>query len=322
MRLAQTEMARAYNEGAWRYMQEKKWIDGGIWRTVHFTPCPECEALEGRFFPKDDMPSMPLHPWCYCDWEMHIRGEPIAEKPPLPDEVKQHLAMAPQRQKRGKTPADVRKPPKPTRLADLKTTEQMQAWAEVNYPHMKWDLAGGDPAAIKPMLTQWQILAKNHPNEAATLKAIRLGNTNKVAGVTLSGPKPVARYMALDKEIRLDVNRYSDHYYLQAGLDDAIGLQSVPGHAGLYSWSPQGTNKIGATLTHEFGHHFDDYHRAQKTTGWRHVRRFDADIRVSIYSLENEAEKLAETFAATYYGPAATRDIPIVHVMRQFLGLK
>ena len=77
MRLARTEMARAYHEGAIRYAEQKKWIDGGIWRTGSANPCPICADLDGQFFKKADIPSV-QHPHCFCYVDWHIEGD---EKP-------------------------------------------------------------------------------------------------------------------------------------------------------------------------------------------------------------------------------------------------
>jgi len=74
MRLARTEMARAYSEGTIRYGQSKDWIDGWIWRNggpAEDIPCQE----DGTFFPKSDPPTIPVHPNCMCFLELHIKGE-------------------------------------------------------------------------------------------------------------------------------------------------------------------------------------------------------------------------------------------------------
>jgi hypothetical protein len=81
MRLARTEYQRAFHEGMVRYMAEKTWIDGGIWRIGNVDACEICMELRDRFFPKDEIPEIP-HPQCLCHVEPHIAGEP------LPDGVK------------------------------------------------------------------------------------------------------------------------------------------------------------------------------------------------------------------------------------------
>ena len=72
MRLARTELARAYSEGTLRYGQTKPWIDGSIWRIGSGNPCPHCEDLAGTFFPKGSEEGIPLHPNCMCYWELHV----------------------------------------------------------------------------------------------------------------------------------------------------------------------------------------------------------------------------------------------------------
>jgi len=65
-RLAVTEINRAFHEGVLRYGKNKTWVSGYIWRTASGNPCEECESNEGQFFPKDEPPDIPLHPWCFC----------------------------------------------------------------------------------------------------------------------------------------------------------------------------------------------------------------------------------------------------------------
>jgi len=72
MRLARTEMNRAYHEGAVRYAQQKDWIDGVIWRTGSGAPCPICSDMDGVFYPKNEIPAIP-HPQCMCHTDIHIK---------------------------------------------------------------------------------------------------------------------------------------------------------------------------------------------------------------------------------------------------------
>jgi hypothetical protein len=76
MRMARTEMARAHYEGTVRYMAEKKWVDGGIWRLGNVEPCEICADLDGQFFEKGTEPMIP-HPQCMCYMEPHIRNDPM-----------------------------------------------------------------------------------------------------------------------------------------------------------------------------------------------------------------------------------------------------
>lgn len=75
LRLARTEMSRAYLEGSLRYAHRKTWIDGKIWRVGNITPCAICDDLDGQFFLLDDVPAIP-HPSCYCYTENHHTSEP------------------------------------------------------------------------------------------------------------------------------------------------------------------------------------------------------------------------------------------------------
>jgi hypothetical protein len=74
LRLSATEMNRAYVEGMIRYSKEKDWITGWEWVTASGNPCPDCTDQSGRFFPKNDPPNIPLHPWCFC-WPRPVYRE-------------------------------------------------------------------------------------------------------------------------------------------------------------------------------------------------------------------------------------------------------
>ena len=77
MRLARTEINRAYTEGSLRYGATKPWIDGYIWRVGSGNPCPICSDEDGQFFQKDEASGIPAHPHCMCYWEMHIAEEQL-----------------------------------------------------------------------------------------------------------------------------------------------------------------------------------------------------------------------------------------------------
>lgn len=77
MRLARTEINRAYAEGTLRYGATKPWIDGYIWRVGGANPCPICSDENGGFFLKDDATGIPAHPHCMCYWELHIAAEKL-----------------------------------------------------------------------------------------------------------------------------------------------------------------------------------------------------------------------------------------------------
>jgi len=90
MRLARTELNRAFAEGTYRYAQQKTWIDGYIWRRGGVGKCSsgECPNNADEFFPKDTPPEIPAHPHCLCYPELHIAGDPMPAdgEPPEPPE--------------------------------------------------------------------------------------------------------------------------------------------------------------------------------------------------------------------------------------------
>lgn len=75
LRLARTEINRAYVNGVYQYGQSKNWVDGYVWRVASGDPCEECLDEDGKFFPKDDPPDIPLHPHCMCYPEIHYANE-------------------------------------------------------------------------------------------------------------------------------------------------------------------------------------------------------------------------------------------------------
>lgn len=81
MRLARTELNRAFVEGTYRYALQKTWIDGYIWRRGGLGNCSsgECPANADQFFPKDEPPDIPPHPHCLCYPELHIEGDPVED---------------------------------------------------------------------------------------------------------------------------------------------------------------------------------------------------------------------------------------------------
>ncbi|MCK5020487.1 MAG: hypothetical protein KAS32_25945 [Candidatus Peribacteraceae bacterium] len=76
LRVASTELNRAFNEGMVRYAMKKKFIKGFIWRTGSGNPCPDCLDVEGNYYPKNEAPMLPLHPWCYC-WLYTVYDEKL-----------------------------------------------------------------------------------------------------------------------------------------------------------------------------------------------------------------------------------------------------
>ena len=64
LRLTATELNTAFVQGTYAYGDSKDWIDGYIWRIGNVNACEECLPHNGEFFPKDDPPEIPAHPWC------------------------------------------------------------------------------------------------------------------------------------------------------------------------------------------------------------------------------------------------------------------
>lgn len=75
-RLVVTEYARAYHEGTVRYIQRKKWLKGSIWRVGSGNPCETCAYFDGKYFPKDNPPMLPAHPFCMCYDELVLDEVP------------------------------------------------------------------------------------------------------------------------------------------------------------------------------------------------------------------------------------------------------
>lgn len=79
LRVARTEMARAYHEGTLRYGREKSWIKGNISHTTSGNPAPYDDSVDGQFFAKDDPPDIPYHPNCVCFAEIVMDDTPDSQ---------------------------------------------------------------------------------------------------------------------------------------------------------------------------------------------------------------------------------------------------
>lgn len=79
VRVARTELARAYNEGTVRYGIHKSWIKGWISRVGSNNPAPYDVSVNGKFFPKEAPPNIPYHPNCMCYPETVLDDTPDSE---------------------------------------------------------------------------------------------------------------------------------------------------------------------------------------------------------------------------------------------------
>jgi len=73
MRVARSELNRAFREGQIRYALQKPWIKEIIWHIGGPNPCEECDGLDGNAFPVAEVPDTP-HPHCMCWLETVIVG--------------------------------------------------------------------------------------------------------------------------------------------------------------------------------------------------------------------------------------------------------
>lgn len=73
MRVARTELNRAFREGQIRYAMKKPWIKEIVWHIGGPDPCEICEDLDGNAFPVDEVPDIP-HPHCMCWLETVVTG--------------------------------------------------------------------------------------------------------------------------------------------------------------------------------------------------------------------------------------------------------
>jgi len=78
LRLARTELSRAYVEGQHRYFATKDWIVGITHRVGGGNPCEECQSLDGTFYPKGEFSDIPVHPNCEC-YEEPVLSEEFNE---------------------------------------------------------------------------------------------------------------------------------------------------------------------------------------------------------------------------------------------------
>jgi len=75
MRLARTEVMRAYRETAKEALGRSPWVTALIWRRTGQDECAECDVLEGnRYGPSDVIPMDP-HPQCACILEQEAMSD-------------------------------------------------------------------------------------------------------------------------------------------------------------------------------------------------------------------------------------------------------
>ena len=73
MRVARSELNRAFREGQIRYALKKPWINEIVWRIGGPNPCETCDGWDGTAFPVAEVPDTP-HPHCMCWLETVIVG--------------------------------------------------------------------------------------------------------------------------------------------------------------------------------------------------------------------------------------------------------
>jgi len=70
--IARTETIRAHNQGQIKFYNTVG-VEKAIWQTAEDErTCPECAPLDGKVFPLDKLPSLPLHPDGRCYTEPEI----------------------------------------------------------------------------------------------------------------------------------------------------------------------------------------------------------------------------------------------------------
>jgi hypothetical protein len=79
LRLARTELSRAWHEGIQRYQQNKSWSDGFVWHISPQNCCDECTERDGKFYTPENLPEIPVHPHCMCWLIPHVRPEIAAQ---------------------------------------------------------------------------------------------------------------------------------------------------------------------------------------------------------------------------------------------------
>jgi len=73
MRVARSELNRAFREGQIRYARKKPWIKEIIWHRGSSVRCDECDDLDGNSYPVSEVPDTP-HPACMCWLETVVIG--------------------------------------------------------------------------------------------------------------------------------------------------------------------------------------------------------------------------------------------------------
>ena len=202
-------------------------------------------------------------------------------------------------------------PIKPGRFVSL---DVAKAWATQQYPHITWDFEGAHINAINPTLEQFHKLAQQWPE---VVKQLDYVGTHQ--GLN-----------ALYPELKTWDNAYAHADGGTLGKGKFIGLN--PLHYGnptrfkallqtdvQTGFHPKGSDRIEATLTHEFGHLVDVWLRSRRNAfrsvvdddgfGMAHatfhlwMNANKAGLDLSRYATEKEVEGWAEGFTAVYHMP-------------------
>jgi hypothetical protein len=75
LRLARTELTRAWGEGIQRYAKNKTWSDGVVWHISPINCCDICTERDGVFYTFEDLPEYPAHAHCMCFLVPHVKPE-------------------------------------------------------------------------------------------------------------------------------------------------------------------------------------------------------------------------------------------------------
>lgn len=229
--------------------------------------------------------------------------------------------------------------PKPTKiprtLGAVKTIKDAERYAAARHAGTAFEFEGAAVETIVPTLRQYDKLARQFPEVAeriayvgtlrgAKAKELRLGNwrgknrTRYAWAWDPGDPKRVS--IALNPAYYGDAKRFKD--------SKKLGTQT--------GWKYKGGDAIETTMTHEFGHHVENYFKstgkesitpAVRASGGGLVfdmtraffKKWDRPDNLALYARHNQAEGWATAFEAGIHGTATVKKNPYIKAQKKFI---
>jgi len=202
--------------------------------------------------------------------------------------------------------------------------------ATARYPTVRFDFTGAHLDAVDPTLRQFDKLAKEYPQVVDRLEYVgTYGGSGSPAASSSWGLNTYAHASVDGKRLGLNPHWYGNPQGFKTSLRQGEAL----------NWHPKGNDSIASVLTHEFGHHVENWLRSVdgnisaldvvdmggnglvSTMFDRWFNRHSPRKQLSDYAMTNGTEAWAEAFAAQYHSPAKVKQYTYVKEQRELLAM-